>query len=103
MSCSIQINSISGTSPFDVYFCDNLFYQCILVDTLVSPTFPVSIELPTQFIGTTYLTIKVIDNNGCQSFIPITFPTATPTPTISLTPSLTPTLTPTPTPTSTSP
>lgn len=100
MSCNIQINSISGTSPFDVYFCDNLFYQCILVDTLISPIPPISLELPYQFIGTTYLTVKIIDANGCESFIPIVFPTPTPSPTISLTPSFTPTPTPTVTPTS---
>jgi len=98
MSCQIQINSISGTSPFDVYFCDNHFYQCILVDTLTSPTFPVTLDLPYEFIGTTYLTVKIIDANGCETFLPLVSPTATPTPTISLTPSLTPTPTPTPTP-----
>lgn len=94
MSCTVQINSISGTSPFEVYFCDNLFYECVLVETLVTPTFPINLNLPYLFVGTTSLTLKIIDSNGCESFIPLVSPSPTPSPTISLTPTPTPTVTP---------
>jgi hypothetical protein len=94
MACQIQINSISGTSPFDVYFCDLGFYQCEFIETLTSPSFPVLISLPYSFVGTTNILVRIIDGNGCEYFN--TYVQPTPTPTASITPTLTPTPTPTP-------
>lgn len=103
MSCNIQINSISGTSPFNIYMCDLGLAQCIFLQTETSPTYPIIINPPTTLIGATSFIIKIIDANGCQIFYPYTqpSPTVTPTitPTLTLTPTITPTLTPTKTPT----
>lgn len=103
MSCSIQINSISGTSPFDIYMCDTGLVQCVFLQTETSPTYPIILTTPNTLMGVTSFIIKIIDGNGCSIFYPYTqpSPTVTPTitPTITISPTVTPTLTPTKTPT----
>jgi len=96
MSCSIQINSISGTSPFDIYMCDIGLYQCIFLQTETLPTYPIELNPPTTLIGATSVIIKIIDANGCQIFYPYTQPTPTPTSSNTPTPTVTPTMTPSP-------
>ena len=96
MSCNIQINSISGTSPFNIYMCDVGLYQCIFLQTETSPTYPIELNPPTTLIGTTSFIIKIIDANGCQIFYPYTQPTPTPTSSNTPTPTVTPTMTPSP-------
>lgn len=97
MSCNIQINSISGTSPFDIYMCDVGLYQCIFLQTETSPTYPIMLSPPTTLIGATSFIVKIIDANGCQIFYPYTQPTPTPTSSNTPTPTVTPTVTPSPT------
>jgi len=96
MSCQIQINSISGTSPFDIYMCDIGLAQCVYLQTETSPTYPITITPPTTLVGATSFIIKIIDANGCQLFQPYTQPSPTPTPSITPTNTPTPTITPTP-------
>ena len=90
MSCTLQINSISGTSPFDIYMCDIGLFQCIFMQTETSPIYPIVVNLPQQLVGVNQLVVKIIDGNGCETFHPYILPTPTPT--------VTPTMTPTPTP-----
>ena len=92
MACQIQINSISGTSPFDIYFCDIGLNQCVFMQTETSPSYPIIIDLPQTLIGVNQIIVKIIDGNGCEIFYPFILPTPTPTPTV------TPTITPSPTP-----
>jgi hypothetical protein len=96
MSCQIQINSISGTSPFDIYMCDIGLVQCIFIETVTSPTYPIILTPPSTLVGATTVVVKIIDVNGCQLFQPYTQPTPTPTPSITPTNTPTPTITPTP-------
>ena len=111
MSCNIQIYSISGTSPFDIYLCDIGLNLCVFIQTETSPTYPIIITPPATFLGVNQLIVKIIDGNGCQIFnyYVVPTPTITPsiTPTMTITPTVTPTLTPTntttPTPSPTSP
>jgi hypothetical protein len=92
MSCYIQINSISGTSPFDIYLCDIGLYQCVFTQTETSPVYPVNVNIPTTLLGVSQIIIKIVDGNGCSTFQLHILPTPTPTP------SVTPAPTPTPTP-----
>ena len=96
MSCAIQINSISGTSPFDIYMCDIGLAQCVFIQTVTSPVYPITLTTPTTLIGATTVVVKIVDGNGCQTFNSFTQPTPTPTPTNTPTPTITPTITPTP-------
>jgi len=96
MSCQIQINSISGTSPFDIYMCDIGLTQCVYLQTETSPTYPIAITFPPTLEGATSFIIKIIDANGCELFYPYTQPTPTPTSSNTPTPTVTPTVTPSP-------
>jgi hypothetical protein len=96
MSCQIQINSISGTSPFDIYMCDIGLAQCVYLQTETSPTYPIIITYPPTLVGATSFIIKIIDANGCELFYPYTQPTPTPTSSNTPTPTVTPTVTPSP-------
>ncbi len=109
MSCQVQINSISGTSPFDIYICDINLNLCVFIQTETSPTYPIVITPPATFYGLNQLIVKIIDGNGCETFNLYTLPTPTPTASHTPTPTVTPTFTPTmtstvtPTPTPSSP
>jgi hypothetical protein len=114
MSQTIQISSITGNPPYDVYICDGYVSNCYCggtITTTVPP--PVTFTLPSQFDYAPAVTIKIIDSDGCVTINPYSCiptptpgPTLTPTPTVTVGPTLTPTSTqyptPTPTPTSTS-
>jgi hypothetical protein len=71
--------------------CDIGLVQCIFIETVTSPTYPITLTTPTTLVGTTSFIIKIIDGNGCETFYPYSQPTSTQTPTLS------PTQTPTPT------
>ena len=83
--------------------CDIGLVQCIFIETVTSPTYPITLTTPNTLMGVTSFIIKIIDGNGCSIFYPYTqpSPTVTPTltPTITISPTVTPTLTPTKTPT----
>jgi hypothetical protein len=99
----IQITSVTGTSPYNVYVCDIFGTNCNLVGTIVGTVPPVySFSIPAMFNYAQVVIVKVIDSNNCETFHIETcvLPTNTPTPT--RTPTQTPTRTPTPTQTPTS-
>ena len=90
----INITSLSGTAPYDVYVCDITITYCYLVASGVS-TVPQVIDLPPFLNGVESIIIKVIDSIGCEEFHLV--PCLQPNPTNTLTPSVTPTPTITPT------
>ncbi len=98
MASFIQITSVTGTSPYNVYVCDIFGTNCNLVGTIVGTVPPVySFSIPAMFNYAQVVIVKVIDFNNCETFHIETcvLPTNTPTPT--QTPTRTPTNTPTPT------
>lgn len=103
MSQLIEISSITGTSPYDVYVCDVYGSNCMFLSAVtVNVPPPIYLTLPTYFDYAPVIMIKIIDANSCEYFEIIQctqIPTPTPTPTPS--PSPTATQTPTPTPTET--
>ena len=109
MASYIQITSVTGTSPYNVYVCDVFGLNCNFVGTISGSVPPIyTFSLPTMFNYAQVVMVKVIDFNNCETFhietciLPTTpRPTTTPTPTPTLTPTKTPTPTPTVTPTKT--
>lgn len=89
----VELISLSGTAPYDVYVCDITITYCYLVATSVS-TVPQSIDLPSFLTGVSSIIVKIIDSLGCEEFYLI--PCLQPTPSNTVTPSVTPTLTVTP-------
>ena len=90
----IEINNVTGTSPYDVYVCDTTITYCYSAATGVS-VFPLYFDLPIGLNGAPSVIVKLIDANGCELFYNIGC--LLPTPSITVTPSYTPTPTPTPT------
>ena len=88
----ITITGVTGTGPYQVQVCDITNTTCVIVtgSTIIPPTY--TFDVPSPFVGTPNLLIKIVDSTGCNTFQYYSCPpTPTPTPT--------PTLTPTPTPT----
>ena len=106
MSTQVTINSLTGTSPYDVYVCDSNVLNCVNIATISST--PYVFNVPPPLDAQSEICVKVVDINGCEiiqcgTIIPnvTPSPTVTPTPTVTigLTPTATETQTPTPTPT----
>ena len=87
----IQINSLTGHSPYDITICDITNTYCYSGVTGAT-TAPLTIDLPTELLGTNEVVVVVTDSIGCQEIqyhVCTTVPTPTPTP--SFTPTPTPT------------
>jgi hypothetical protein len=106
MSTQVTINSLTGTSPYDVYVCDSNVLNCVYIATISST--PYVFDVPPPLDAQSEICVKVIDINGCEiiqcgaitpNVTPSPTVTPTPTVTIGLTPTATETQTPTPTPT----
>ena len=100
MPTNININNISGATPFNVYLCDEFNITCVYIDTVPSSSLPYVFQVPSIMEGQISFNIKVVDNNGCISVSNIILgppPSPTPTPTNTVTPTITPTNTTTPT------
>jgi hypothetical protein len=102
----IIFNTLSGTSPYNVYISDIYGNNNTFISTIVSAT---TITVPTLFSMAPEIKLTIIDASGCtysniilcNDLIPTPSVTPTVTPTISVTPTVTPTpsVTPTVTPT----
>lgn len=63
MPTNITINNITGTTPFDIYICDDPITTCIYVDTITS--LPYTFVVPTIIDGQFSYNLKVIDELNC--------------------------------------
>ena len=67
MPTNININNISGATPFNVYLCDEFNITCIYIDTVPSSLLPYNFQVPSIMEGQVSFNIKVVDNNNCTS------------------------------------
>lgn len=65
MAKLVTITTLVGTSPFDVYLCDNTYNNCIYIDTIITSEIPFSFTVPTSFESLTTVGVKVIDDVNC--------------------------------------
>jgi hypothetical protein len=65
MPTKITISELSGSSPFNVYTCDNSLTTCIYISTINFGDIPYEFDLPFILEGMSSFTVKVIDNNNC--------------------------------------
>lgn len=63
MPLQVNITSITGTSPFDIYFCDIGLTSCFYIDTITGTTYQFLVPEPYDTIGN--FSLKVIDANNC--------------------------------------
>jgi hypothetical protein len=66
MPIDITINNITGSSPYDIYICDDPVTTCIYVNTINS--LPYQFEVPPIMSTNTIFNLKVVDNNGCTTY-----------------------------------
>jgi|688.fasta_scaffold69410_2 hypothetical protein len=64
----IQINSITGTSPYNIYVCDITLNYCFLVSgsTAINPV--VRFAVPPPLDNVTEVILKIVDSLGCEKF-----------------------------------
>ena len=63
MAVQVTINSLTGTSPYDVYICDGLVSNCVYIATINST--PYVFNVPAPLDSESSLCVKVVDVNGC--------------------------------------
>jgi hypothetical protein len=66
MPIDITINNISGSSPYDVYLCDNPISVCVYIDTISS--LPYVFGVPSLMLNDNDFNLKIVDNNGCITY-----------------------------------
>jgi hypothetical protein len=66
MPTDININSISGSSPYKIYLCNTPKTFCVYIDTI--STTPYQFQVPTIMINDNEFVLKVVDNNNCTTF-----------------------------------
>jgi hypothetical protein len=101
---TVTINTITGTSDYDVWVsnsCDENQVK-VYIDTISDSDIPYTFNLPNVYKNTGFC-VKIYDDNDCKicecfGVAPSPSPSMTPsaTPSVTVTPSITPTPTPTP-------
>jgi len=66
----VTINNITGSSPYNVYLCDNPMTSCVWINTV--STLPYSFNIPSLLESQNDYTLKVQDNNGCINYTILT-------------------------------
>ena len=72
MPTVLTISGVTGSSPFDVYICEDVplpnIPTCVYVTTLVNPPspFPYVYTLPSLIDGQASYNLKIIDGNNCE-------------------------------------
>ena len=62
MSCTLQIESISGNSPYTIYVCDYTLYKCVLIGIYTEPlTYPFYIDVPENMEGSSKIIVRIQD------------------------------------------
>lgn len=64
MSKLISIDAVTGTSPYDVYICDELGLNCFYITE--TSTIPFTFEIPKPYDELTVYMLKLVDAQGCQ-------------------------------------
>lgn len=63
MPTQITINNVTGSTPYQVYLCDNPITTCIYITTIT--TLPYSFYVPSVIDGQTSYNLKIKDNKDC--------------------------------------
>ncbi len=72
MPLEISISSITGSSPYDIYLCDDPITTCFYIDTISSV--PYSFNVPSIVEDYESFNLKVVDNNECVFYKNLTSP-----------------------------
>jgi hypothetical protein len=68
MGYQVTITDITGTTPFNIYVCDNPITSCVYINTITSGDLPNYVfNVPDVMTSMSSYTLKIIDNVGCVS------------------------------------
>lgn len=62
MSLIVEIQSVTGQTPYDVYLCDPYGNNCIFIDRV--STIPYSFTVPSPYDTFTEYKLKLVDGNN---------------------------------------
>lgn len=65
MAIQVVISGLTGTSPYDVYICQNDGTSCFYIDRINSSNIPYTFDIPEPYNNSSSYLLKVIDNNNC--------------------------------------
>lgn len=93
MPVNVQIQSVTGNTPVQIFVCDSGGSSCTYIATV--SVFPYQFEVDDTYATADFI-VKIIDTAACEDTVPI-YITPTPTKSLTPTPTGTPGTTPTPT------
>jgi len=65
MPVLVNVNNITGSTPFQVYLCLSGGTPCYFVDKISSSELPYNFYIPNSIENFQYYCVKVIDADGC--------------------------------------
>lgn len=68
---TIEIKTLTGTEPFNIYLCDQFKSNCIYINTINGSSIPYDFDVPPIFNGQDTLFIKATDKNNCLIYFEI--------------------------------
>lgn len=66
MAKQITINTLTGTSPFNIYLCTNTYTQCTWISNINNTAIPYSFLVPANYLNLPSVGVKVIDKENCE-------------------------------------
>lgn len=73
MIINIDINNITGSSPYSIFICQTAGSSCYYI-TQISST-PYSFTVPPPINNENSFLLKIIDNDGCEIYKSVLVPT----------------------------
>lgn len=63
MSLNVNVTSIIGAPPFDIYICQTGGTNCFYINTTSQTTY--SFDIPQPYDTNPAYMLKIVDSNGC--------------------------------------
>lgn len=73
MPVNLDITSITGSSPYDIYLCDTGLTSCIYISTITTGDLTYTFSVPNILLNNNNQTLKIVDNDGCVILKNFTF------------------------------
>jgi hypothetical protein len=65
MGVNVEISSIVGVEPYDIYVCNTGFTTCIYISTIVDADLTYIFSVPSLLESVPTLTLKIVDDDNC--------------------------------------
>ena len=66
MAKQITISNFNGTSPYNVYLCNNTYSQCIWIRTINNNPTSFTFLVPLLYESVSVVGVKIEDADNCQ-------------------------------------